>query len=185
MLCEGLRVKGNLGDSEEAREQDVQKSVPQGGGKAGALEIERVSFWFTGVKGQRQGMQGWGFGNRASSTESGRQEWEIVPSHIRVVQPCLGRIWKLVLRRCRVLTRQTSVKASRQQCCQAQSAKQFVVALSSSCVLWWRIAVVEVALSRRNLRSWRSVSSYCPCTRFVNPPLHLPFVEDQVCRSPS
>jgi len=159
MLCEGLRVKGNLGDSEEAREQDDQKSGPQGEGKAGALEIERVSFWFTGVKGQRQGMQGWGFGNRASSTELGRQEWEIVPSHIRVVQPCLGRIWKLVLRRCRVLTRQTSVKASRQRCCQAQSAKQFVVALSSSCVLWWRIAVVEVALSRRNLRSWRSVSS--------------------------
>ena len=77
MLCEELRVKGNLGDSEEAREQDVQKSVPQGGGKAGALEIERVSFWFTGVKGQRrdrQGTQGLGFGNRASSTELGRQE---------------------------------------------------------------------------------------------------------------
>ena len=159
MLCEGLRVKGNLGDSEEAREQDAQKSVPQGEGKAGALEIERVSFWFTGVKGQRQGMQGLGFGNRASSIELGRQEWEIVPSHIRVVQPCLGRIWKLVLRRCRVLTRQTSVKGSRRQCCRTQSAKQFVVALSSSCVLWWRIAVVEVALSRRNLRSWRSVSS--------------------------
>jgi len=75
MLCEGLRVKGNLGDSEEAREQDAQKSVPQGEGKAGALEIERVSFWFTGVKGQRQGMQGLGFGNRASSTELGRREW--------------------------------------------------------------------------------------------------------------
>ena len=75
MLCEGLRVKGSLGDSEEAREQDDQKSGPQGEGKAGALEIERVSFWFTGVKGQRQGMQGLGFGNRASSTELGRQEW--------------------------------------------------------------------------------------------------------------
>ena len=136
-----------------------RKVSHRGGGKAGALEIERVSFWFTGVKGQRQGMQSWGFGNRASSTELGRQEWEIVPSHIRVVQPCLGRIWKLVLRRCTVLTRQTSVKASRQRGCQAQSAKQFVVALSSSCVLWWRVAVVEVALSRRNLRSWRSVSS--------------------------
>ena len=119
MLCEGLRVKGNLGDSEEAREQDGQKSAPQGEGKVGTLEIERVGFRFTGVKGQRQGMQGLGFRNRASSTELGRQEWEIVPSHIRVVQPCLGRIWKLVLRRCRVLTRQTSVKASRQQCCQA------------------------------------------------------------------
>ena len=65
MVYEGLRVKGNLGDSEEAREQDDQKSGPQGEGKAGALEIERVSFWFTGVKGQRrdrQGMQGLGFG---------------------------------------------------------------------------------------------------------------------------
>ena len=79
MLCEGLRVKGNLGDSEEAREQDDAKGCEsrgiweirkkpvsktsrkvshRGGGKAGALEIERVSFWFTGVKGQRQGMQG-------------------------------------------------------------------------------------------------------------------------------
>ena len=75
MVYEGLRVKGNLGDSEEAREQDGQKSAPQGEGKVGALEIERVSFWFTGVKGQRQGMQGLGFGNRASSTELGRQEW--------------------------------------------------------------------------------------------------------------
>jgi len=38
------------------------------------LEIERVGFRFTGVKGQRQGMQGLGFRNRASSTELGRQE---------------------------------------------------------------------------------------------------------------
>ena len=74
MVHEGLRVKGNLGDSEEAREQDGQKSAPQGEGKVGTLEIERVSFRFTGVKGQRQGMQGLGFRNRASSTELGRQE---------------------------------------------------------------------------------------------------------------
>ena len=33
MVHEGLRVKGNLGDSEEAREQDGQKSAPQGEGK--------------------------------------------------------------------------------------------------------------------------------------------------------
>ena len=77
-MYEGLRVRGNLGDSEEAREQEGQKSAPQGKGRAGVLEIERVSFWFTGVKGQRrdrQGTQGLGFGNRASSTELGRQEW--------------------------------------------------------------------------------------------------------------
>ena len=58
----------------EDRQQDGQKSAPQGEGKVGTLEIERVGFRFTGVKGQRQGMQGLGFRNRASSTELGRQE---------------------------------------------------------------------------------------------------------------
>ena len=69
MVHEGLRVRGNLGDSEEDWQQDGQKSAPQGEDIVGTLEIERVSFWFTGVKGQRrdrQGMQGLGFGNRAS-----------------------------------------------------------------------------------------------------------------------
>ena len=50
MLCEGLRVKGNLGDSQEARAQEGQKSAPQGKCKAWALEIARVSFEFAGVK---------------------------------------------------------------------------------------------------------------------------------------
>ena len=40
----------NLGDSEEARAQEGQKSAPQGKCKAWALEIARVSFEFAGVK---------------------------------------------------------------------------------------------------------------------------------------
>ena len=42
--------QGNLGDFQEARAQEGQKSAPQGKCKAWVLEIARVSFEFAGVK---------------------------------------------------------------------------------------------------------------------------------------
>ena len=63
-----MRVRGNLGDSQEAGAQEGQKSAPQGKCKVWFWEIERVGFEFAGVKGQhrgRQGMQGLGFGEIA------------------------------------------------------------------------------------------------------------------------
>ena len=80
-MYEGLRVRGIWEILRKPVRKRARKVPLKGNARLGLWKSRELALSSQASKGQRrgrQGMRGLGFGNRASTTKSGRQEWGIV-----------------------------------------------------------------------------------------------------------